>query len=362
MIVTRQIARHIPRIRLRHAPGTQPGMLEAAPEAVKPRITIMAYGPGGLEEHPVEGLADLNSHLGKYPVAWINVEGLGNVELIQELGQRFSIHKLALEDIFNTHQRPKLEPYDDHLFLVVRMLQAGEQRNTEQVSIVVGSDYILTFQERYGDCFDPVRKRIRNPQSPIRERTAGYLAYALIDAVVDNYFPFTEQIGDRIEELEASVLADSRGDVVPDIYRLKRDLLVLRRAIWPTRDMLSALLRDESPLINKLTRVFLRDAADHATQLIDLIETYRELTGGLLDTHFTMLSNRMNDIMKVLTIFAAIFIPLTFMAGIYGMNFERMPELSWPYAYPTLLLAMATVAAGMLLFFRRKGWLGGRRE
>jgi magnesium transporter len=362
MKVARQIARRIPRIRLRHAPGTQPGMLEAAPEAAEPKMSVMAYGPDGLAEHAVDSLSEIEQDLNEYPVAWINVEGLGDVDFIQTLGERFGVHKLALEDVFNTHQRPKLEPYAEHLFIVARIPYTGEGRNTEQISIFVGHGYIITFQEFYGDCFDPVRLRIRNPESPIRERTATYLAYALIDAAVDNYFPLVEQIGDQVEELESRVLSEGQDDVVGEIYNIKRDLLVLRRTIWPTRDMLSSLLREESPLIDGLTRIYLRDAADHATQLLELVETYRELAGGLLDTHFTMLSNRMNDIMKVLTIFAAIFIPLTFLAGIYGMNFEHMPELSWPYAYPTLLFVMAAAGAGMLVFFRRKGWLGRRQK
>jgi magnesium transporter len=359
MNMTKQIKRRIPRIRMRHAPGTQPGLMVAPAEAMAPKISLLAYGPQGMEELKIERIEEIEPFLKSHPVTWINVEGLGDVDLIRAFGERFGMHKLALEDVFNTHQRPKIEPYDEHLFIIVRIPRHGEHLDTEQISTVVGKGFVLTFQETHGDCFDPVRKRIRNPSSPIRERNAGYLAYALIDATVDNYFPLTESIGDRIEDLEERVLTESRNGAVGDIHRLKRDLIVLRRAVWPTRDLVSAILRDESPIIDKLTRVYLRDAADHATQLIDLIETYRELSGGLLDTYFTLLSNRMNDIMKVLTIFAAIFIPLTFMAGLYGMNFEHMPELAWRYSYPALLLAMAVAGVGMLLVFRHKGWLGG---
>jgi magnesium transporter len=240
------------------------------------------------------------------------------------------------------------------------MARQAERLETEQISLFVGEGYVVSFQERSGDCFELVRQRIRSSRPTIRCNGPGYLAYALLDTLIDSYFPLLESYGEQIEHLEDEVMARADASLVSRIHRVKRELLVLRRALWPHREALNALLRDESDLINEATRVHLRDCYDHAIQALDVVETYRELASGLLDVYLTQVSNRMNEVMKVLTIFAAIFIPLTFMAGLYGMNFQNMPELSWPWAYPILLLMMVIVAAVMLWFFRRRGWLGGR--
>jgi magnesium transporter len=323
-----------------------------------PVISAIAYGPDECHELHPQDPSELKDVLGKRPVVWVNVDGLGDTELISKIGELFNVHRLALEDVVNAYQRAKVEPYEAHLFAVARMVHGGERLETEQVSFFVGEDYVLTFQERSGDCFDLVRQRIRSGRGRIRRAGASYLAYALLDALIDGYFPVLETYGERIEALEGEVLKEPGPEVVGRIHAVKRDLLVLRRAIWPHREMANALLRDDSPFITDETRVYLRDCYDHLVQLLDIVETYRELASGLLDVYLSSLSNRMNEIMKVLTIFAAIFIPLTFLAGLYGMNFEWMPELHFKWAYPAALGVMAALAVVMLVFFRSKGWIG----
>jgi magnesium transporter len=307
----------------------------------------------------VAGLTDI---LGKWPAVWVNVDGLGDTSVISQLGELFDVHRLALEDVVNVHQRAKVEPYDDHLFVIAHMIQAGEHLGTEQVSFFIGENYLLTFQERAGDCFDMVRQRIRAGRGRIRHAGASYLAYALLDALIDAYFPVLEVYGERIEALESELLTEPDAEMAGRIHAIKRDLLVLRRAIWPHREAIKTLLRDDSPFITDETRIYLRDCYDHVIQLLDLVETYRELASGLLDIYLSSLSNRMNEVMKVLTIFAAIFIPLTFIAGLYGMNFERMPELRWSWGYPMALMVMAALTVSLLVFFRRKGWIGRGRK
>jgi magnesium transporter len=363
MATRRRARRRIPFIRRTQPPGTRPGTLTVDPAAPKPVISAIAYGPDECRELHPQDAAELKDVLGKWPVVWVNVDGLGDTELISRIGELFNVHRLALEDVVNVHQRAKVEPYEDHLFAVARMVHGGERVETEQVSFFVGEDYVLTFQERTGDCFDLVRQRVRSGRGRIRRGGASYLAYTLLDAIIDAYFPVLEVHGERIEALESEVLAEPGPEVVGRIHAIKRDLLVLRRAIWPHREAANTLLRDDSPFITDETRVYLRDCYDHTVQLLDIVETYRELASGLLDVYLSSLSNRMNEVMKVLTIFAAIFIPLTFVAGLYGMNFEWMPELHWSWGYPAALAVMAALAAVMLVFFRRKGWIGsGRRR
>ncbi|MHC5008826.1 MAG: magnesium/cobalt transporter CorA [Planctomycetota bacterium] len=358
MATRRQAKRRIPFIRLKRPPGTRPGTLVVDPTAPMPVISAIAYGPDECHELHPQDSSELKDVLGKQPVVWINVEGLGDTELISKIGELFSVHRLALEDVVNAYQRAKVEPYEAHLFVVARMVHGGERLETEQVSFFVGEDYVLTFHERPGDCFDLVRQRLRSGRGRIRGAGASYMAYALLDALIDAYFPVLETYGERIEALESEVLTEPGPEVVGRIHAVKRDLLVLRRAIWPHREMANALLRDDSPFITDQTRVYLRDCYDHTVQLLDIVETYRELASGLLDVYLSSLSNRMNEIMKVLTIFAAIFIPLTFIAGIFGMNFEWMPELGLKWAYPATLALMSALAVVMLVFFRTKGWIG----
>ena len=352
--------RRVPVITQPSPPGASPGTIVASETAPKPVVSLFGFGPDGLTESAVDDPASLQDHCGKWPILWVNIDGLGDRDVLMSIGETFNVHRLALEDVVNVHQRAKVEAYEDQLFIIARLARQAARLETEQISLFVGEGYIVSFQERAGDCFDLVRQRIRSGRPMIRRNGPGYLAYALLDALIDSYFPLLESYGEQIEQLEDEVMAGADASLARRIHRVKRELLVLRRALWPHREALNALLRDESGLINEETQVHLRDCYDHAIQALDMVETYRELASGLLDVYLTQVSNRMNEVMKVLTIFAAIFIPLTFMAGLYGMNFQNMPELSWPWAYPVLLLMMLIVAAVMLWFFRRRGWLGGK--
>jgi magnesium transporter len=328
------------------------------PQAPRPVMQVIAYGPAEFIEKNIALPDELPPLLGKYPVLWLNVDGLGDAETIRKVGEIFGIHPLALEDIVNVHQRPKVEPYDKHLFIVLHMLLTGTRLNTEQLSLFLGSDWVLTFQERHGDCFTPIRERIRKNHGRLRCAGPDYLAYAILDAVVDNYFPSLEQYGEQLEDLEQEVVTEPTRQTLARIHDIKRDLLTLRRAVWPAREALNSLVRDESPFIAHETRTYLRDCYDHAIRVIDIVETDRETAMGLLETYLSSMSNRMNEIMKVLTIIATIFIPLTFIVGVYGMNFTNIPELHSSWGYPAVMALMAVIAGGMLLYFRRKGWLG----
>jgi magnesium transporter len=295
------------------------------------------------------------------------VDGLGNTNTIKQIGELFGFHPLALEDVINVHQRAKVEPYGEHLFIVTRLVAlTAEHLESEQISIFLGKDFVVTFQQHTGDCFDPVRERIRTSRGRIREAGADYLAYALIDAVIDSYFPVVEQFADHLDDLEEEVAVGQSPTVTGRIHGVRNDLLLLRRSIRPHRDALNELVRDQHPLIAEETRVFLRDCYDHAVQLIDLLEVYREMCADLRDYYLSLVSNRMNDVMKVLTIIATIFIPLSFVAGLYGMNFNtalpgNMPELNLPYGYVAAVSVMALIAFGMLVYFWRRGWIGPTR-
>jgi magnesium transporter len=331
-------------------------------------MSLFAYEGHRLVEHHGATLADIERRAAGLPKIWIDVQGLADLELIRGLGERYGLHPLTVADVVHVHQRPKLENHENHLFIVLRLPHREDALLTEQLSIVLGPDFVLTFQEYPGDCFDPVRERLRRPASALRERGVDYLTYALIDALVDSYFPILEGYGELIEALEEEVIARPEPARVLRIQRLRRELLEIRRALWPQRDVLSALMREDTPCIAPGTRVFLRDCADHTAQLLDMVEIHREVTSGLLDLHLSSLSTRMNEVMKVLTIIATIFIPLGFIAGLYGMNFDpqispfNMPELDWRFGYPFALALMLAVALGMLAYFWRKGWIGGRRD
>ena len=348
--------------RKRHPPvGSQPGTLVINSHAARPVIRVMKYGPEYLEEHTIAAVAELKGLFGENAVCWIDVQGLGDESVLRELADLFSIHPLALEDVANVPQRPKIERFEQHTLCITRMAQIVDGTlEREQVSLFVGSNYVLTFQEHSGDVFDPVRSRIRQRGPVISASGPSYLAYALLDAVIDGYYPIMEVLGEKLEGLEDEIVASPRPAVLSEIHQAKRDLLALRRAIWPQREAINALIRDEDPLISDTVRVYLRDCYDHCVQLMDAIDTYRELAGGLMDVYLSSVGNRQNEVMKVLTIMASIFIPLTFMAGIYGMNFEHMPELHTRWGYPVLIAAMVVVAAGMIIYFYRKGWLGGQ--
>jgi magnesium transporter len=350
------------RRRIPRKPGVAPGTLHVDPAAPKPRIRVMAFGPQGYEEHDAVRIEDAPAFVGRRAVTWINVDGLGDAAVVEALGDAFGIHRLALEDVVHTDQRPKVEEFDDHLLVIARM-PFDREGDTEQVSMFVGSNYVLTFQETSGDCFDPIRARIRAARTRITASGPDYLAYALIDALVDSYFGVVEPIGERIDRLEEAVLERPDGATVQEIQELKGLLNGLRRAAVPNRDVTRALLREDTGFVSPRTRTYLRDANDHAVQIVEAVETYRDACSDLMGVYLSSLSNKMNEIMKVLTIIATIFIPLSFVAGVYGMNFNperspwNMPELNWPLGYPFALGLMLVIVVGFVVYFRRKGWL-----
>ena len=352
--------------RRRSIPGSAPGTLAAAPNARAPTIRIIAYGPEGVIDRQNADPDEIAALRAQWPVVWVDVDGLGDVALLRRLGTEFGLHALALEDVLSTHQRPKVESYGDHLFIVTQMAEVVRPFVAEQLSLFLGTGYVLSFQERPGDCFDPIRHRIEASSGRFRANGADYLAYALLDAMIDGFFPVLETHGEVVEELEDRAIREPSGEIVGEVHAVKRDLLLVRRTLWPQREMIGALLRDEMPPVTAQTRVYLRDCYDHLVQLIDMTEVYREVSSSLFDLHMMAVSNRMNEVMKVLTIIATIFIPLGFIASVYGMNFEtsvspwNMPELQWYFGYPFALGLMAAVAFGFLLVFWRKGWL--RRE
>ncbi len=326
----------------------------------KVQISVLAYDEKNLQEKEINNIKETFTFKDTPTVTWININGLHELGLIEEIGNNFEMHPLTLEDIVNTAQRPKYEDFDKYIFVVLKMIMFDEEKKeiiSEQVSLILGSNFVISFQERTGDVFDSVRERIRSAKGRIRKLGADYLAYSLLDAVVDNYFSVLEKLGDKIEDLEEELITNPLPKTLQAIHNLKRDTIFLRKAVWPLREVVSSLERGESKFIKKGTRIFLRDLYDHTIQTIDTIETFRDMVSGILDIYMSSVSNRMNEIMKVLTIFAAIFIPLTFMAGIYGMNFEFMPELKWKYGYFVVLGLMALVGFGMLYQFRKKKWI-----
>jgi magnesium transporter len=334
--------------------------LVALPELAgsKPKLQLIEYDAHSFQEREIE-ISDLDS-IHSSRVTWINVGGLGDVEILRKVGEHFQIHPLALEDVFNTGQRPHLDEYDEQLFIVLQMAYKETEGELvfEQVSLLLGKHYVITIQEDAAtDVFEPVRKRLREGLGNARFLRSDYLAYTLIDAVIDQYFPLSEALGDSIESMEEELLTAPNRDKLEKIHEFRQALAQLRRAVWPTREVLARLLRDESGLIAEKTKPFLRDCLDHVLAIADLLETYRDITSSFMDLYVSSLSMRTNDIMRVLTIISSIFIPLTFIAGLYGMNFAKMPELHWRFGYPAVLIIMLAVAAGMILFFKRKNWL-----
>lgn len=340
--------------------ASQPGTFIVDSQAPPPRLHVMSYNLDGFDESDVSDAVGLAEKVKEERVTWIDVQGLGDEAVLRRIGDLFSIHPLALADVVNVPQRPKAEPYGEHIFFVARIpeLAGGRRVDLEQLSLFVGRRYVLTFQERYGGILDPVRERIRLGKGPIRRLGADYLAYAVIDAVIDGYYPLLESFGDALEDLEDDALKAATNTVLRDVNRSRRSLVTLRRALWPQREAINALIREDSPMISDSVRPYLRDCYDHCMQISEVIESYREIAGGLTSTYLSALSNRTNEVMKLLTIMASIFIPLTFLAGIYGMNFEYMPELHAHYAYPLLLIVMVALAAAMISYFHRKGWIG----
>jgi len=323
-------------------------------------IELIDYSETQVEEKQVREVKEIQPFKEKPSVTWINVNGIHETKVISSIGELFDLHSLVLEDIVNTNQRPKMENFESSLFFVLKMIDFEDKKNElniEQVSIILGSNFVVSFQEKKGDVFDSVRERIRTGKGRIRKMGSGYLAYALIDAIVDSYFFTLEKIGEEIEVLEEKVMQNPSPKELNTIYRLKHDLIFLRKSVWPLREVISALEKDESKLIEKHTRVFLRDVYDHSIQVIDTVETYRDMVSGLLDIYLSSISNKMNEVMKVLTVIATIFIPLTFIAGVYGMNFKFMPELEISWAYPLLWLIMISIGVSMFFYFRKKEWI-----
>ncbi|HEY9787816.1 MAG TPA: magnesium/cobalt transporter CorA [Candidatus Obscuribacterales bacterium] len=343
--------------------GAPPGTLIPAPDAVEPTIHLIAYSPENAVEKEIDKPEQLRQYVGRWPVVWVNVEGLGNSDVISEIGKIFAIHHLALEDIINVHERAKLEQYGNNIFLVLQMTAVDERVETEQLSIFAGRGFVVTFQEGPIDVLNPARERIRKGQGRVRQGGADFLTYSIIDAVLDSYFPILEQYGEQLENLEDEIIEDPSRKTVAVIHQVKRDLLLLRRTAWPLRETINSLIRDEHPMFSDETRLHLRDCYDHSVRIMDFIETYRELAADLMDVYLSSLSNRMNEVMKVLTIITTLFVPPTLIAGIYGMNFHtqispfNMPELTWYYGYPFALALMASVSLSVIAFLWYKGWL-----
>lgn len=342
--------------------GLPPGSLIHIGErkTERTRIAIIDYDERNFEGKKAKTVEECFPFKDKATVTWINVDGVHDSDIIGKMGEHFGVHPLILEDIMNTAQRPKMEDMGDYIFIVVRMISFEAKKKgvlSEQVSLIVGSNFVISFQEGEGDVFDPIRERIRSDKGRLRKMGPDYLAYALIDAIVDNYFLVLEKLGEQVEFLEEELVTDPGRKTIEVLHTLKREMIYLRKSVWPLREVISGVARSGSPLIKESTGIFLRDVYDHTIQVIDTIETYRDMLSGMLDIYLSSVSNRMNEIMKVLTIIATIFIPLTFIAGIYGMNFQYMPELRWRWGYFATLAWMAVVGVFMLIYFRRKKWL-----
>lgn len=326
----------------------------------KTKITLINYDEQNYQEKEIKTIEELISYQAKPTVTWVNVDGVHEVEILKKISEYFGLHPLVLEDIMNTDQRPKIEDFGDYIYLVLKMLYYNEKTEEviiEQLSLVLGSNFVVSFQERTGDVFDPIRDRIRNNRGLMRKMGADYLAYTLIDSIVDNYFIILEKLGEKIEYLEDELVTSPTTETLQQIHRLKRHMVFLRKSVWPLREVISRLERERSKLILESSIIYLRDVYDHTIQVIDAIETFRDILSGMLDIYLSSISNRMNEVMKVLTIIATIFIPLTLVAGVYGMNFRFMPELESQWGYPVVLLCMFVIGVIMLIYFRKKQWL-----
>ena len=342
--------------------GLPPGtlMYVGDKKTEKTRITVIDYDAAGFIEKEAASVEECFPFKETATVTWINVDGVHDAGIIEKLGGRFDIHPLVLEDIMTTTQRPKTEDLGGAVFVVLRMIEfdaTSFEMTGDQLSLILGPNYVISFQETPGDCFDSVRERIRSGKGRIRKLGPDYLAYALIDAVVDNYFFVLERLGEKIDGLEERLIAEPRRELLHEIHALKRDMIELRKSAWPLREVASGLERLESPLIKKTTGVFLRDVYDHVIQVIDTIESFREILTSMVETYLSSISNRMNEVMKVLTIISTIFIPITFLVGLYGMNFKFMPEIGWRWGYAFVWILIIGSVGGMFAFFRRKKWL-----
>ncbi len=361
----------LPRLRKKSRPGAMPGIdleqLARMPSSAEPvAVTCIDYGPDRVQ---VQEVRDLPAFVGGHrpdwtTVRWINVDGVTDMRVIRVLAEKYHLHPLAVEDVLHVTHRPKVEPYHEdrdyqaRLFIIVRMLELqANHLKSEQISIFLGHKTVLTFQESRGDVWDTIRQRIQTSGSRLRANDASFLVYSLIDAIVDHCFPLLEHYGDRLEEVEGAVLQEPSPAIIQEIHELKRELLIFRRGVWPMREVISTLQREQHDCLSDATRTYMRDVYDHAVQIIDIIETYREIAIGLTETYMTVMSTRLNEVMKFLTIVGTIFIPLTFIAGIYGMNFHYFPEITWRWGYLFFWAVCVGTASGMMLWFARKGWL-----
>ena len=340
--------------------GLPPGTLVHIGEKKTDKVTIAAFNYTGASCNERRDLSFDDLALPTDgSISWVDVGGVHNMDILESFGKLFQLHPLLLEDIANTDQRPKLDDYDTYLFLVMKMLSVTDRQDivVEQVSLVLGRNFVLSFQENGTDVFTPVRDRLRGGKGRLRQFGADYLLYALVDSIVDQYFTVVEVLGEKIEALQDLVVSDPKPDTLHQIHALKRQLLFLRRSVWPLREATNSLSRSECPLLQESTKIFFRDVYDHVVQIVDTIETLREMVSASLDIYLSSISYRLNAVMKVLTIITTIFMPLTFIVGIYGMNFEHMPELKWEWGYPLVLSVMAAIAIAMLGFFIRKKWI-----
>jgi magnesium transporter len=361
---TQKSTRKMPRFAKKrsHKAGSSPGTLIHIGEKRKDevRVSLLDYDEKQFQEREISSMEEVFPLKDLPTNTWINVEGLHDIELMEEVGRLFQIHPLTLEDILNTGQRPKWENFENYLYIVLKMLHFNESENlvtSEQVSLIVGENFLISFQEAVGDVFDPVRDRIRKGRGRIRTAGCDYLAYALIDSVVDQYFLILEKISEQIEILETALIENPKPDTQHVIHDLKRETIYLRKQIWPLREVVSQFAKGETDLISETTHVYLRDVYDHTIQIVDTIESFRDILSGMIDLYLSTISNKMNEVMKLLTIIATIFIPITFVVGIYGMNFRVMPELEWKWGYPAVWIVMIAIVFALIFFFRRKKWL-----
>lgn len=350
-----------------HPPGTAPGTLtpaqmEEAAEKFPLTIHVIDYDAEHFEDVGLVAAADCRAYLDQPTITWIHVQGTAEPETLYELGSQFDLHPLALEDIVNTGQRPKVENYPNQYFIITSLpVQRNDRIEIEQVSLFLGDHYVVSFHQGSKDPFEPVRKRLRNGVGRIRTRDAGYLLYTLLDLVIDQGFPALEFFGDKIEDVEEDLLESPTKETLAHIHELKRNHLLLRRMLWPQRELLNTLMREATPLISTETDLYLRDCYDHTIQIMDLLETYRDMIAGMVDVYLSSVSNRLSEVMRVLTVIATVFIPPTFIAGVYGMNFDRhspwnMPELGWEYGYLFSWILMIAMIVAMLVFFKKKKW------
>lgn len=352
-----------PPFRRQTQPGAAPGTLIPPPDAAPTRIKVLCFSPAEIHEEELSDVGKLSELLPRWPVTWVNVEGLADITKLETLADLFGIHPLAMEDVVHVHQRPKVEDYGQYLFIVTRMIEEASPLTTDQTAIFLGKNFLLTIQERPGDCLNPVRDRIRKHAGRLRHGGPDHLAYAILDATLDAYFPLVEKYGDRMEQLDDAIAHAPSPRIVAELHRLRTNLLQVRKTMWAQRDALNELIREDSEFISHETRIYLRDCVDHTAQILDVVETYREMCADLRDYYLSQISFKMNSVIKVLTILSTIFLPLGFITGLYGMNFDpdrspwNMPELRWSFGYPFSLALMAATAVGLWIAMKRRGWL-----